>query len=168
VVDYVAKVCLTCSANATQTARDAVATIEAAIEEAERLMGHSLEEDCVDPETGEIFALVIVSDNGPGYKADLFNRFIISRPWLAHVRTRYRSPQTNGVIERFFGSLKYEHLYRREILDGLALNDEAEAYRHTYNEIRPHEHLDLYPPLPFYLAAPPPFAAERRPPQPGE
>jgi transposase InsO family protein len=33
-------------------------------------------------------------------------------PPLRHVRTRVRSPQTNGVVERFFGSLKYEHLYR--------------------------------------------------------
>ena len=125
-------------------------------------MGISMQEDCVDPETGEIFPLVIVTDNGSAYKSDLFNRFIMSIPWLAHVRTRYRSPQTNGVIERFFGSLKYEHLYRREIPDGLALNDEVEAYRRLYNEIRPHESLDLHPPMGSYLAAPPPFSAERR------
>jgi transposase InsO family protein len=31
------------------------------------------------------------------------------------VRTRHRAPKTNGVVERFFGSLKYEHLYRLEI-----------------------------------------------------
>jgi hypothetical protein len=31
-------------------------------------------------------------------------------PLLLHVRTRVRSPQTNGVVERFFGTLKYEHL----------------------------------------------------------
>jgi transposase InsO family protein len=29
-----------------------------------------------------------------------------------------RSPQTNGVVERFFGTLKYEHLYRATIGDG--------------------------------------------------
>src|SRR5207302_2460582 len=39
-------------------------------------------------------------------------------PLLRHVRTRVRSPQTNGVIERFFGTLKYEHLYRAPIDDG--------------------------------------------------
>ncbi|TMB89881.1 MAG: transposase family protein [Chloroflexi bacterium] len=54
--------------------------------------------------------MVIVSDNGPAYKSDLFTRSIASRPFLAHVRNRYRSPQTNGVVERFFGSLKYDHL----------------------------------------------------------
>jgi transposase InsO family protein len=29
-----------------------------------------------------------------------------------------RSPQTNGVVERFFGTLKYEHLYRATIGGG--------------------------------------------------
>lgn len=160
-VDYWAKVCLTCSANGTQTARDAVATLEAAIAEAERLLGHSLAEDCVDDETGEIFPVVIVSDNGPAYKSDHFARFVLSRPWLAHVRTRYRSPQTNGVIERFFQSIKYEHLYRHEIANGLDLNDHCQAYRALYNEVRPHEMLDQRPPVGTYLAAPIGFDQER-------
>ena len=159
-VDYWAKVALATAANATQAAHDAVATLEVAIAEAERLMGCTLQEDCVDPETGEIFAVVIVSDNGPAYKSDRFARFIAARPWLAHVRTRYRSPQTNGVIERFFGSLKYEHLYRREIANGIELHDECERYRVLYNEVRPHEALDLYPPLPTYTAEPMSFEDE--------
>ena len=161
VVDYWAKVCLTSFANGTQTARDAVATLEAAIAEAEALMGHSLVEDCVDPDTGEIFPVVVVSDNGPAYKSDRFARFIASRPWMAHVRTRYRSPQTNGVIERFYGSLKYEHLYRREVANGVELSDECEAYRQLYNLLRPHEALDLYPPIDTFLAAPISFEHER-------
>lgn len=160
VVDYFAKVCLTCPATVTQSARDVVATIEAAIEEAERLIGHSLVEDCVDPETGEIFPLVIVSDNGPGYKSDLFARFIMARPWLTHIRTRYPSPQTNGVIERFFRSIKYEHLYRHEISNGVALNEHCEAYRALYNEIRPHETLGQRPPMLTYLAPPITFEQE--------
>jgi putative transposase len=160
-VDYWAKICLTCSANGTQAARDVVATIEAAIEEAERLMGHTLQEDCVDPETGEIFPLVIVSDNGPGYKSDLFARFILAHPWLSHIRTRYRSPQTNGVIERFFQSIKYEHLYRHEISNGVALNEHCAAYRALYNDIRPHETLGQHPPIGAYLAAPMTFEQER-------
>lgn len=160
-VDYWAKVALSLDANGTQTARDAIATLEAAIAEAERLLGHTLLEDCVDSETGEIFPVVIVSDNGPAYKSDPFARYIAARPWLAHVRTRYRSPQTNGVIERFFGSLKYEHLYRREIANGIELNDECEVYRQLYNNIRPHEALDLYPPILTYTAPPMTFAEER-------
>jgi hypothetical protein len=57
-VDYWAKVALASAANITQAAHDAVATVEAAIAEAERLIGRTLAEDCVDPETGEIFPLV--------------------------------------------------------------------------------------------------------------
>jgi transposase InsO family protein len=39
-------------------------------------------------------------------------------PPLRHVRIRGRSPQTNGVIEWWFGTLKYEHLFRGVIVDG--------------------------------------------------
>src|SRR5262245_19078384 len=42
-------------------------------------------------------------------------------PLLRHVRTRVRSPQSNGVIARFFGTLKYQHLFRGPINDGYAL-----------------------------------------------
>ena len=160
VVDYWAKVALASFANATQTAPDAIATLEAAIAEAERILGMPLAEDCVDPDTGEVFPVVVVSDNGPAYKSDRFARFIAARPWLAHVRTRYRSPQTNGVKERFYGSLKYEHLYRLEIASGIELNEECERYRRLYNDVRPHEALDLHPPIQTYTATPMSFADE--------
>ena len=63
-------------------------------------------------------------------------------PLLRHVRTRIRSPQTNGVVERFFGTLKYEHLYRAKIGDGNALAVELGLFRRTYNTLRPHQALD--------------------------
>jgi putative transposase len=63
----------------------------------------------------------LVTDNGPAFKAIGFARFIDSRPELVHIRTRRKSPHTNGVRERAFGSLKYEHLYREEITDGVML-----------------------------------------------
>ena len=62
-------------------------------------------------------------------------------PPLRHVRTRVRSPQTNGVIERWFGTLKYEHLFRGVITDG-ALDMEVYRFRIIYNTIRPHQALD--------------------------
>jgi transposase InsO family protein len=49
---------------------------------------------------------------------------------------------TNGVVERFFGTLKYEHLYRATIGDGNAIAVEANLFRHTYNTLRPHQALD--------------------------
>jgi hypothetical protein len=60
-------------------------------------------------------------------------------PLLRHVRTRVRSPQTNGVIEQFFGTLKYEHLYRAPIAHGGALGMETARFRDIYNRIRPHQ-----------------------------
>lgn len=154
VVDYAAKLCLACHANGTQMGRDAVAVIEAAIHEAERLLGHPLKDDLVDPDSGELSTLVVVTDNGPAYKSDAFARFILSRPELSHVRTRHRSPQTNGVVERFFQTLKYEHLYRHDIENAWTLIEEIESFRQLFNEIRPHENLDFGTPLDAYLSQP--------------
>ncbi|HEV8420564.1 MAG TPA: integrase core domain-containing protein [Actinomycetota bacterium] len=55
---------------------------------------------------------------------------------------------------RFNESLKYEHLYREEIADAVALTEEVEAYRKIYNEIRPHEALRCRTPLAVHLAEP--------------
>lgn len=70
---------------------------------------------------------------------------------LRHVRTRVRSPQTNGVIERFFGTLKYEHLYRAPIGGGGALAMETARFRDVYNTIRPHQSLGDRTPRESYL-----------------
>lgn len=85
-----------------------------------------------------------------------FAAFVAARPWLYHVRTRFRSPWTNGVVERFFGSLKYEHLFREEITNGHQLGVEIAAFRSLYNDVRPHEHLDFDTPLRHYVMRPDP------------
>ncbi|MQA84251.1 MAG: transposase [Streptosporangiales bacterium] len=87
-------------------------------------------------------AVSSASDNGPCFRGAIFaEAFTGNDPLLRHVRTRVKSPQTNGVIERFFGTLKYEHLYRAEITDGDALAMEVHRFRHIYNAIRPHQAL---------------------------
>ena len=154
VTDYYAKVCLAAAASTTLAARDAVGALRAAIESAETMIGRSLLEDCLDPDTGELTPLIVVSDNGAAYKSADFARFIAGRPELRHVRTRHHAPETNGVVERFNESLKYEHLYRIEIPHGQALIDEVEGYRDVFNRIRPHENLDFRRPLDVYLEAP--------------
>ena len=55
---------------------------------------------------------------GPAYRSAAFARFIASRRELEHIRTRHKSPRTNGVRERGFGTLKYEQLYCHDISDG--------------------------------------------------
>jgi transposase InsO family protein len=154
VVDYVAKLALCCPVSATKTWRDAVGVLETARERAHELLGRPLLDDLTDPQTGEITPVILVSDNGACYRAAGFARHIAARPEFQHVRTRHKAPETNGVVERWFQSLKYEHLYRHEIDDGPALANEVERYLAIYNEIRPHEALDFKLPIDRYLRPP--------------
>jgi putative transposase len=156
VVDYWAKLSLACPVTTTKTWREAIAAIEDARDAVTDLLGRSLLEDCTDAETGEITPLIVVTDNDPCYRAAAFARHIASRPELAHVRTCHRSPENNGVIERFYESIKYEHLYRHEIDDGLVLTDHVTRYREDYNRRRPHEALDFSFPITRYTTDPNP------------
>lgn len=152
--DYWAKAELGWHVSMTQNHHDAIAAIRLAIEEAERLNDMTLLELLTDAVTGELRPIAVVSDNGPAFKATGFERYIASRPELIHIRTRRKSPQQNGVRERAFGSLKYEHLYRLDIPDGPTLAAEVEAYRQTFNWVRPHQAIDMKRPMDLYLAAP--------------
>jgi transposase InsO family protein len=96
----------------------------------------------------------VVTDNGPCFRGGTFaEAFTGDDPLLRHVRTRVRSQQTNGVVERCFGILKYEHLYRAIISDGNALVLEINLFRHTYNTLRPHQALDDRTPRQAYLTS---------------
>jgi transposase InsO family protein len=132
----------------TCTGADAIAAVQVAIAEAERLAGGiSLAEQLRDPATGKIHRIKLVTDNGGAFKGAAFAAFIASRPELLHIRTRRKSPGQNGVRERAFGSLKYEHLYRMEIETLQDLTREAAAYRQVFNHVRPHEALAFYRPI---------------------
>jgi transposase InsO family protein len=141
-------VCLAGVVTGTSAARDAIESLELAIAEAERLLSGPLANDCGDP-------LTIVTDNGPAFKSADFVHFIARHPWLRHVRTRHRAPETNGVVERFNRSLKYEHLYREDIPDVLELQDQIRAFCELYNWVRPHEALGQIAPMVRYLGDPP-------------
>lgn len=132
----------------TCNALDAEQAVLIAIAEAERLAnGMPLAQQVTDPTTGKINRVKLVTDNGGAFKGRRFAAFIASRPELLHIRTRRKSPGQNGVRERAFGSLKYEHLYRMEINDGPSLAVEAESYRQVFNTIRPHEALGFARPV---------------------
>jgi len=87
VVDYVAKLALCCPVTTTKTWREAVGALENTRGVVQDLLGLSLLEDCTCPETGQIIPVIVVSDNGPCYRAVGFARYIASRPELSHVRT---------------------------------------------------------------------------------
>jgi transposase InsO family protein len=63
-------------------------------------------------------------------------------------------PHTNGVVERWTGTLKYDHLYRIDVPSGHDLGRECEAYRRLYNQVRPHEALAFATPETAYVAQP--------------
>jgi len=81
-------------------------------------------------------------------------RWFAARPHFAHVRTGRRSQHINGVIERWFESLKHERLYRHDIADGIDLGAHVAGYLDEYNRVRPHEHLDRRRPLEAHLEPP--------------
>lgn len=151
--DYWSKVELGWHLSLTANQHDAIAAIELALAEHERLFGRPLIQDCpVNPETGELLPVVtIVTDNGGPFRSARFAAFITRRPELHHVRTRVRTAGQNGVRERGFKSLKYERLYREHVPDGLTLAAHAEDYRVEFNTIRPHEALAWNRPLDVHL-----------------
>ena len=150
-VDYAAKLALACPVSATKTWREAVCGLEAARDAAGDLLECSLLDDFTNPETGEITPILVVTDNGPCYRAAGFARHIAQRPEFTHVRTRHRSPETNGVVKRWFEWLKYEHLYRHDIDAGLALDAHVSDFLDVFNRRRPHVALDFALPIDRYL-----------------
>jgi putative transposase len=165
VIDYATKYCLAAAVTPTARGIDALSCLRGAVDEAQRLTGLSDLRadrglmDVVDAEGAVIGTtpapIAVVSDNGPCFRGGMFaEAFADDDPLLRHVRTRVRSPQTNGVVERFFGTLKYEHLYRAIITDGDALAVEVALFRQTYNTVRPHQALAHRAPRAAYLASP--------------
>jgi transposase InsO family protein len=151
--DYFAKYEFPRWISPTQMRHDAIESLRLAVDHVEEVLGHSLLAEVTDPDTDEIHPVVVVTDNGPAYRSGAFARFIASRPELTHVRTRHRSPGSNGVRERGFGTLKYEQLYRHDIDDGLDLARHVETQRQIFNTRRPHEALDWRFPNDVYLTA---------------
>ncbi|MGW6928434.1 transposase [Lentzea sp. NPDC054927] len=164
VIDYASKYCLAATVTPTSRGQDALACLRRAVVEAERVL--DLDDlradrgwmDVIDADDfviGEAPAPVaVVTDNGPCFRGTVFaEAFTGDDPLFRHIRTRVRSPQANGVVERFFGTLKYEHLYRAVIGDGNALAVEINCFRHTYNTLRPHQALNDRTPRQVYLTS---------------
>jgi putative transposase len=147
-------VCLACDVTVTKTTVDAIAFFETALAEVKVLLDITWIEDLTDPDTGEIGKLVLVTDNGPCFKSAKFAAWVAAQRHITHVRTRKNSPWTNGQIERFFRSIKYDDLYRNDISDGVVLARRVENYLTVYNSIRPHEPIGMRRPLELYRQPP--------------
>lgn len=77
----------------------------------------------------------IISDNGSPYGLkSKYSKFDVwcRRRGVEHIRTRVKRPQTNGKVERLFGSISKEIEF---------CNNDLEQFRMRYNHFRPHQSL---------------------------
>ena len=79
---------------------------------------------------------ILVTDNGSNFLARKFRAHISGN--LSQVRTRYRTPQQLGLLERFHQTLKQEEVYWNLYASPNECRDRLEDFRARYNEIRPH------------------------------
>lgn len=77
------------------------------------------------------------------------------RIYVAHARPYH--PQTVGKDERFHGTLERELLARRQWRDQSHLQEHLPPWRRVYNEVRPHEALQLEVPASRYRMSLRPF-----------
>jgi transposase InsO family protein len=106
----------------------------------------------------------MLMDNGPPWGVDELHTFTPLTVWLIRhgitpLHGRPYHPQTQGKDERFHRTLNVEVL-RNRIFSGLdAVQREFNRWRHVYNHVRPHEALDLKPPISRYEPSPHAFPA---------
>ena len=124
VIDYYSRYLLALHLTASYSASEVTRAMDLAVAEAERLHG-PLEKNPF-----------LVTDNGSSFLAKRFQAHIKGQ--FAHVRTRYRTPQQLGLLERFHQTLKREEVYWQLYDSPQDARDKLAAFRDRYNQIRPH------------------------------
>jgi transposase InsO family protein len=79
----------------------------------------------------------VLTDNGSCYRSREFGR-ALAGAGVAHRRTRPYRPQTNGKVERFNLTLKWEWAYARPYDSNASRTEELGRWLHDYNYHRPH------------------------------
>jgi len=79
----------------------------------------------------------VLTDNGSCYRSREFAR-TLAEAGVGHRRTRPYRPQTNGKVERFNQTLKWEWAYARAYESNDSRTAELERWLHHYNYHRPH------------------------------
>ena len=92
-----------------------------------------------------------LSDNGPEYTSHRFRPFVQAMG-LIPCHTPRRSPESNGLAERFFGSFKRDYVYQAclETLESVA--QQVPTWIEHYNQEAPHSALAMRTPSEFYTA----------------
>lgn len=83
----------------------------------------------------------IITDNGGQFVSRAFQELTASLG-IRQIKTSIKHPQTNGKIERFFQSLKYEFLCLFFLRNKKHLDELLAEYLLYYNEFRLHEAID--------------------------
>ena len=79
----------------------------------------------------------VLTDNGACYRSRPFAR-VLADAGVAHRRTRPYRPQTNGKVERFNLTLKWEWAYARPYDSNASRTEALQHWLHDYNYHRPH------------------------------
>ena len=124
VIDYFSRYLLALHLSPSNDAGAVITAIDQARAEAERLHGP------LDSTP------TLVTDNGSNFLAKRFQKHLKGK--LEQIRTRYRTPQQLGLLERFHKTLKDEEVYWDLYRSPGQARDRLEAFRGRYNRIRPH------------------------------
>ena len=87
----------------------------------------------------------IISDNGTQMVAKSFKKFLKDLG-IKHIRIAYRHPESQGRIEVFFKTLKYECFYHGEYQNAHEAHRDIEAFIHYYNYQRLHQGIGFVTP----------------------
>jgi transposase InsO family protein len=88
----------------------------------------------------------LLTDNGNGYRSHRF-RETCETLRLRHLRTRPRTPQTNGKAERFIQTMLREWAYGRVYFTSTIRAEHLPRWLKFYNEERNHASLGYLPPF---------------------
>jgi len=92
----------------------------------------------------------LVSDNGTQMVARSFKEFLDT--WdVEHIQTAVRHPESNGKIEVFHKTVKYENVYRKDRYGSFyEAKDDIEQFIEFYNHERLHQGIDYVTPYERY------------------
>lgn len=88
----------------------------------------------------------VMTDNGSCYVSDAFKQ-ACDQLGLRHIRTRPYTPRTNGKAERFIQTALREWAYAHSYRTSKQRSDTLPLWLHRYNWHRPHQALQMNPPI---------------------
>jgi transposase InsO family protein len=90
-----------------------------------------------------------LSDNGPEYACRKLRK-VLQDFGMVVCRTPRRSPESNGLVEAFFGSFKRDYVYQGELENLEEVARKLSEWVEDYNQVAPHSALGMKAPVQFY------------------